>query len=173
VRVTDLVAAWRRHVDPGQADVSAELGLCEAKAQMGAGELAAVLRSGAESRERRVLAAVLLLGHEDSLVEDMLYAQVIVFDTARDFEILREACGDSFDAVVRGGWLRFCDRPFALRSPQLHIPAIREACEAGASGWSIAARIILAAAPATRLNIPEGMRRRLQETANATDRPDT
>jgi hypothetical protein len=131
VRVADLVAASRRHVDPGPADVLAELALCEDQAGRDVGELGAILRSGAESRERRVSAAVLLLSHEDSLVEDMLYAQVILFDMARALEILREACSDSFDAVVRSGWLRLCDRPFALRlrPPQVYVPTIREACE--------------------------------------------
>jgi len=170
VRVADLVGTWRRHVDPGQAALSTELALCDDQARMDVGELSAILRSGTESREKRVLAAVLLLGHEDSFVEDMLYAQVIAFDTARDLEILREASGDSFDAIVRRGWLRFCDLPFALRSPQLYVPAIRDACQSSVVGWSTVARIILAAAPATRLNIPEGMRRRLLETANTGDR---
>jgi len=166
VRVADLVAVWQSQADPAAAEVSAELQLCETRSRMEVGELSAILKSGTESREKRVLAAVLLLSHEDSLVENMLYAQVTVFDTARDSEILREASGDSFDAVVRRGWLRFCDRPFVLRAPQLYVGAIREACQTSVVGWSTAAKIILAAAPATRLNIPEGMRRRLLETAN-------
>jgi hypothetical protein len=168
----DLIAVWRTRADVAEAEVSAELKLSESLSRMGAGELSAILRSGTESREKRVLAAVLLLSHEDSLVEDMLYAQAVVFDTARDFEVLREASGESFDAVVRRGWLRFCDRPFVLRSPQLYVGAIREACQTSLVGWSAAAKIILAAAPATRLNIPDGMRGRLLEAANRTPAAD-
>jgi tetratricopeptide (TPR) repeat protein len=161
-----LVDDCRNDVDPAQPYVSHEVVSLAVLSRMGGGELASVLRNEDEVSERRIFASAFLLGREDTLPDDVLYAQLIVSDVARVRELMRDVSGPSFDELVRGDWLRFCANPFMLRSPQVYVPAIRQACEDSVVGWSAAARIILAAAPATRLNFSDEMRRRLREVAN-------
>ena len=164
--MTQLLDRWRENSDSTQPYLSEELSLCETLSGMPVGELSRMLRDTREPGGRRALAAVLLLGRDDSSVQDAFYSHVTVMDATKDYECLQDSAAESFDALVRRDWLRFCDSPFMLRSPRLYVSGIRQACESGAQGWSAAARIILAGMPTTNLNVPESIRRRLEELAS-------
>jgi hypothetical protein len=163
--ISELVDAWRNdlaHVDPrSTADVAA----VGAVSAMVTGALAAVVRDENEESETRVYASACLLGRDDTAPEDVLYAQLIISDVARSRELMRTVSGAAFDMLVRRDWMRLCNAPFQLRSPQIYVPAIRRACETDATGWPAAAMIMLTAAPATTLRIPESMRRRVVEAS--------
>jgi hypothetical protein len=164
--ITELVTNWRKEIDPVQPYLADEVSLCGRQSSMAVGELGAILKDTQEADKRRMLAAVLLLGRDDSLLQDVLYAQVIVMDVAADREFLQDIAAESFDTLVRRDWLRFCENPFMLRSPGLYVNAIREACGSSVVGWPAAARVILAALPTVKLAVPEGLQRRLEEIAN-------
>lgn len=167
--IEELLAAWRGETDGTQPQVVDELDLCDRQARMTVGELAAILRDSGEPGEKRFLAAILLLGREDTSPQDALYAQAALIDATKDYELLRDTAGEAFDGLVRSDWWRFCDNPFMLRSPRLYVDAIRRACESRGSGWPAAARIILSALPTTNLTIPGTMCARLEEIAHSPE----
>jgi hypothetical protein len=163
--MTDLVANWREEIDPAQPYLADEANLCERYGQMTVTELSTILRDTRESSGSRMLAAVLLVGCDDTSLQDAVYAQVAVMDAAKDYELLRDVAEESIDALVRRDWRRFCENRFMLRSPELHVRGLVQACDSRIVGWSTAARIILAGLPTTNVNVPESMRRRLEEVA--------
>ena len=64
---------------------------------------------------------------------------------------------EPFYGVVQKDWKRFSNAAFLLRSPALHVPSIKAACDLDGGGWMAAAVVILAALPATNLSIPENL----------------
>jgi hypothetical protein len=166
--IIELVAAWRDEINPPESHVLDELHLCDGQARMAVSELATILQDNRQQGEKRVLAAVLLLGREDTSPQDALYAQAALIDAAKDYEILRETAAEAFNDLVCKDWRRFCDNPFMLRSPRFYVEAIRLACESRGGGWPAAARIILSALPTTSLTIPKSMRARLEEMARSS-----
>ena len=167
--IKELIAAWRNETDGNESLVLDELDLADEQSGMAAGELATILRDTRQPGERRYLAAVLLLGREDTSPRDALYAQVTLFYAARDCELLRDTGGAALDELMRRDWLRFCDNPFMLSLPRLYVGAIREACESADRGWPASARIILKASPTTNLTIPDDMRAKLEAIALRAD----
>jgi hypothetical protein len=165
LRMTDIVGNWREEIDPVQPYIADEVSMCERYFTMPVGELGTILRDTREANEKRMLAAVLLLGRDDSSVQDALYAQVTVLEASKDHELFRSLAGESVDALVRRDWLRFCEIPFMLRSPRLYVDSIRRACDSRSVGWSAAARIILAGLPTANVSLAESIRGRIEELA--------
>jgi tetratricopeptide (TPR) repeat protein len=158
---TEVLANWQTEMSVAAPGLAAEVAVWDRHSKMSTDERSAIVKNDGRSWEERTLAAVLMLGSEESPIEDIVYAQVILIDGSREHELLREVSGESFDALVRRDWLRFCENPFMLRSPQLYVSAIREACESSVVGWQAAARIILTALPTASIRVPERILTRL------------
>src|SRR5438874_3512010 len=154
--ITTLVESWRSEIDPVLPDAADEVTLCYTFSCMAVGELSTILKNPQETIERRVLAAVLLLGRDDTSPLDALYAQVVLVDRIKEYEIMwGKVTEESFDTLVRRDWLRLSNQRFLLRNPTPHVFAIRKACESASWRWSAAAKIILAAIPTVNLKLPE------------------
>jgi tetratricopeptide (TPR) repeat protein len=167
--IVDVLSGWRREAEGVEQSMLDELVEAERQAGMETGELTGILRNPAAAGERRVLAAALLIGRDDTSPHDALYAQAMLIDASTDSDLLRDAGGDAFAALTRADWLRFCDNPAMLRSPRLYADTIRRACESGSGAWPAAARIILAATPATSLTIPTSIRSKLHDLAGGAE----
>jgi hypothetical protein len=164
-----LVELWRSMKGTLHPFVANEIDLCLEYSSMGSDQLATVLRNGSETAETRSLAAALLVGRTDTSPENALYAHVTLVDRAKSYDTLKETAGGSMDTLVRRDWLRLCERRFLLREPGIHVGAIRQACTSDAAGWPAAVRIILAAIPATSLEVTESLRVSLRMVAAEED----
>jgi hypothetical protein len=162
--VTSVVEAWQKETDA--VPLVDQLALCHTFSTWTAGKLASILKDKEETNERRQLASILMLGREDSLPLDTLYAQVRLLDTAKSYELLWDVSGQSFDQLVRKDWRRLIGNRFQLRHPTLYIGPISEACESKKRGWSAAANVILAASPTVTLNLPDELWNKLKDLAS-------
>jgi len=166
--ITRLVESWRSEIDPAQPYVADEITLCYTFSCMAVGELSTILKNGQETLERRFLAIALLLGRDGTSPLDALYAQVSLIDRAKEYEFMwGGATEESFDTLVCRDWLRLSNQGFLLRNPNLHVYAIRKACESASRGWSATAKIILAASPTVNLNFPESLWHKIKQLADA------
>lgn len=153
--VSELVDEWRTNVGRDYALVIAEIALIDQFAAAPAAELGGILRDRDEPAQRRMWAAVFLVGNGDAPLMDAVYAHVTLINSTETYEILQNFGGQSFDELIRGDWLRFCEASFLLLNPRLHVDAIRVACNAAARGWPAAARVALAGLPATSLRVSD------------------
>ena len=163
--VTRLVESWRSEIDSAQPYIAEELDLCRKFSLMDVADLETILKNAQEPLESRSLAAALLLGRDDSSPLEALYAQAILVDKAKDFTVLWNSAGESFDILVRKDWQRFSDNPFLLRNPSLYVDTIRKACDSKNRGWSAAANIILVAIPTVHTKFPESLLNKLRDLA--------
>ncbi|NQU61941.1 MAG: hypothetical protein HQ512_12490 [Rhodospirillales bacterium] len=161
--ITKLVKNWQSEIDATQPYLASELALCHTFSCMAVGELEMILKNNQEAFERRFLASVLMIGRDDNGPPGTLYAEGFIIGNAKNYEFLWGVAGKNFSALARKDWQRFSEKRFLLRNPDLHVDAIREACELKKQGWSAAANIILTAIPTVNLNFPEDLREYLQE----------
>lgn len=166
-KVTILIEKWRNDIPPNDHLLLDEVDSYFALSSMGADQLSTILKNIQELPQRRLLAGILLLGRDDSTPEDALYAQVIVIEKARTFELLMEVAGESFCGLVRKDWQSFCDKRFLLRSPNLYVDSIRKACDFKKLSWSAGASIILAAYPTVALNLPKSILENIKQMAES------
>jgi tetratricopeptide (TPR) repeat protein len=132
-------------------------------------ELERVLVDGKESYERRVAAATLLSGLEDTGPADTLRAHIIAFESLPPHGLMQEFASSSLAAIVRRDWRRLIGEPALLRYPRLYVDDIRSACYAPSTpreDWRATARILLSALPAVNLPVPTQIRDRLRSVAN-------
>lgn len=153
----DLLAQWRSKADRQHAVLAYELNLVAQYASASAADLGRILKDQARPAEARIWAAIFLMGHEDASLLDTVYAHTILVNNAKDYKILLDVGGPSVDELIRKDWQRFRKATFLLRNPKLHVDTIQSACEAAATGWPSAARIVLAWNPATELRVPNEM----------------
>jgi tetratricopeptide (TPR) repeat protein len=164
--VTRIVEVWQKETDAVSSYIDEELTLCHAFSVWTAGKLASLLKDKEQSSERRQLASILLIGRDDTHPLDTLYAQVTLINTAKNYELLWDVSGQSFDQLVRRDWRRLIANRFLLRNPGIFIGQISEACESKKGGWSAAANVILAASPTVNLDFPDELWNKLRDLAS-------
>jgi hypothetical protein len=153
--VSGLFERWRATVDQRHGLLVAEIAFLERFARISVTELGLILKDQSESAERRMWAAVLLVGNDDALLLDAAYAHITVINRAKTYETLWNVGGPSVDELVRRDWRRFCGATFLLRNPRLHVDSIRAACKADGRSWHGAANVALAGLPTTTLRLPD------------------
>jgi hypothetical protein len=163
--VARLVETWRAEVDASQPYIAEEFDRFREFSLMGLHDLEIVLKNDQEPADSRLLAALLLLGRDDTSPLEALYAQAMLIGKAKDYDLLRSSAGESVDQLVRKDWRRFSHTPFLLRNPKLHVETIREACRSKSRGWSSAAEIILTARATVKLSFPESLLVTLRDMA--------
>jgi hypothetical protein len=132
-------------------------------------ELAIVIRDANEKTEIRILAALLLSAREDTSPENLFYSNVALLTTPNIFGLWGDEIQDQLAQLIAEAWLRAIEHQrFALRSPNLTIPAIVDACSGELKGFRKAATIILAARTAVSTGMDESLARKLIEMRDNT-----
>lgn len=133
----------------------------------GEAELISLLRDVFASTETRRVPALFLSSKESLDPEDRLYANIFLVLNVDFYSFWREDVDDKVLSLVLKGWRAVSEHQrFALRSPNITVPAILRVCDETASqGLIKAARIILAAYNAVQLSIPADVLDRLKRVA--------
>lgn len=127
-------------------------------------ELATVIRDATAKTEIRILAALLLSVREDTNPENLFYSNVALLTTPNIFGLWSDDVADHLAQLIAAAWLRAIrHQRFALRSPNLTIPTIGDACSSELKGFRKAATIILAARNAVSTRMDESLARKLME----------
>jgi hypothetical protein len=169
VHFGEMTAAWLRRAEVYGPPVVAIAQRLLNVVSLPRPELERVLVDGKESYERRVAAATLLSGLEDTGPADALRAHIIAFESLAQHGLMREFASSSLAAIVRRDWRRLIGEPALLRYPRLYVDDIRSACDAPSTpreDWRATARILLSALPAVNLPVPTQIRDRLRSVAN-------
>jgi hypothetical protein len=169
VCLAGMVAAWRRRAEEyGPALVAAADMVLEVNS-LSARDRERVLHDQQESYQKRLLAAILLCGLEDTGPFGALYAHITVFNFLAQDSIRREFASSPLAAIVRRDWRRLIKEPALLRYPRLYVDDIRSACDEPSTpreDWRAVARILQSAIPAVNLRVPTEIRDRLRAIAS-------
>jgi hypothetical protein len=161
-----LIKLWWSMADPQHTVLRDELDRVAVYAGMSAEDIGRIMKDPTEPSDRRMWAVLFLIGNDDASLVDTAYAHTTLVSTAKNYPILRDVGGLSADALIRKDWQRFRRATFLLRSPRLYLDAIQAASEAASTGWSSAARIVLAWNPATALRVPRETLEALKSIVN-------
>jgi tetratricopeptide (TPR) repeat protein len=167
--VRGLIERWHTTVDQRHGPLVAEMAFIEQFAGTSATQLGLILKDQKESAERRMWAAVFLVGNDDAPLLDAVYAHVTAISNGATYKTLWNVGGPSVDELVRRDWRRFCEATFLLRNPRLHVNSIRAACNADGRSWHGAANVVLAGLPTTSLRLSDEVGVTLHQIAANAD----
>jgi len=122
------------------------------------------MRNSKEKTEIRILASLLLTAREDTSPENLFYADVVLLTTPNIFGVWGTDIEPFLSQLICEAWSRATtNQRFALRSPNLTVPAINSACNSPTNGFSKAAKIVIAARNAVQTKLDDGLLSRLIE----------
>jgi hypothetical protein len=125
-------------------------------------ELALAIRDMNEKTEIRILAALLLTINEDTNPENLFYANVALLTTPNIFGVWADDVAQPLGELISTAWMRAIKHQrFALKSPNLTVSAIADACSSEIRGFPKAAGIVLAARNAVSTKIDDGLLQKL------------
>jgi hypothetical protein len=129
-------------------------------------DLVRAMKDTQASMDCRSVAALLLSADESLDPENRFYADVGLIAPPDLYGLWREDVEKNIASLVSRGWSRaIVVSRFALRSPNLTVPAIANACGDAAKGLKKAARVILAARMAVSVRIDDTILARLRALA--------
>jgi hypothetical protein len=127
-------------------------------------ELASAMRNSEEKTEIRILASLLLTAREDTSAENLFYADVVLLTTPNIFGVWGTDIEPFLSQLMCEAWSRATqNQRFALRSPNLTVPAINSACHFPTNGFSKAAKIVIAARNAVQTKLDDSLLSKLIE----------
>jgi len=130
-------------------------------------ELVRTMKDIRASTDCRSVAALLLSADESLDPENRFYADVGLLVPPDLYGLWREDVEKDIASLVSNGWsTAIVASRFALRSPNLTVPAITNACGDKAKGLKKAARVILAARMAVSVRIDNTILSRLKQLAD-------
>jgi hypothetical protein len=133
-------------------------------------ELALALRDANEKTEIRILAAILLTAREDTNPENLFYANVALLTTPNIFGVWADDVAQQLEELISAAWMRAIKHQrFALKSPNLTVSTIEDACSSEISGFRKASAIVLAARNAVSTKIPDQLLQKLIELRDSKD----
>jgi hypothetical protein len=115
-----------------------------------------------KDREKRILASLNVLFSENVKPDDLFYSQVTLMDVFNNGPWIK-LVSDEMAALFAKQWLSIVQLPAILRTPRLTVPEIKKACESQATGAKKAAHIILAAASAVSVTLPQSIHAKLYD----------
>jgi hypothetical protein len=146
----------------------------EAWSQADESELALAMKNTEEKTETRILASLLLTAGEDTNPENLFYANVALLTTPNIFGVWSNDIEMFLAKLICEGWLRAVkDQRFALRSPNLTVPAIVGACDSDAEGFRKAAKVVVAARSAIQTKLDDSLLTKLTDMSETQVRSET
>lgn len=127
-------------------------------------ELASAMKNTEEKTEIRILASLLLTASEDTNPENLFYANVALLTTPNVFGVWSNDIETFLATLICEAWLRAVKyQRFALRSPNLTVPPITDACGSDAEGLQKAAKVVVAARNAVQTKLDDSLLTKLKE----------
>ena len=164
------VAQWREAVAGLSAREALEAWLDTASGVLGRSsrELQKIQLGESAPRDARLLAmALLVLGKSvDPEVRFNVHCALVVFFSNG---LWKHALAAHFSSLVVSGWERHVCVPATLRCLRVSVLQILSVSRDESTGWTKAARVLLAASSAVRSVLPAGVRERLVELAKAAN----
>jgi hypothetical protein len=155
-RIGSSVATWQAQAKAARAPAAVREWIHSVEQLAARDERAwlSALRNASEHWSERIVAAALILGTEAPDARLMVHAHVTLL------ELHKWSLASQFESgvcrAVSHAWRQQAtQRSFSLRAPRLNVPSIMEACDDTGHSWAKAARILLAAAPAVDILVPE------------------
>jgi hypothetical protein len=137
-------------------------------------ELASAMKNTEEKTETRILASLLLTAGEDTNPENLFYANVALLTTPNIFGVWSNDIETFLAKLICEAWLRAVKHQrFALRSPNLTVPAISGACDSDAEGLQKAAKVVVAARNAVQTKLDDSLLTKLKEMGETQVRSET
>jgi hypothetical protein len=162
-----IIDEWREsaeHTKLSSSQLSNWLNYLERWTDADESELSIAIRDTNEKTEIRILAAFLLTVREDTNPENLFYANVALVTTPNIFGVWADDIAETLVGLIPAAWLRAIKHQrFALKSPNLTVPVITDACASETKGFRKAATIILAARNAVSTKIDDSLLQTLME----------
>jgi len=131
-------------------------------------ELRIVLRSNEDSPRERQLASLFLSQRPSDVgFPDLLQAHVFLLDRFSQYSFWGQYVEETLSEMIASAWAQKAQARFALRAPNVTGPALEAACSMEPECFSKSAAILLAAADATGIRLPQllvGRYRQLRDT---------
>ena len=162
----ELVAAWRESAKKAVTgfDFAGFLKEIEGFFALPISEAGRLYQTKPRSRLQQLLCALRLAYDPESSLQACFAGCVTLVVDDQLFHGIFQT-GDALAGLVRKIWRERTQFPAEFSIPRISIPEIQRACDDGATGIRLAARILIAAQTATSTRVPEAMWQRLLDLA--------
>lgn len=150
-RASAVAVSWHN-------DLTEYLNRAEALHRLSANELRKTLHdSEAPTRDRQLASLFLAHGQSGVGLRDLLQAHVFLLDRFSQSCIWGKYIEEALSTIIASAWAQRAKARFALCTPQITGPALEAACSLPKESFGKAAAVLLAAADATGVKIPQAL----------------